>query len=271
MEFSARKPSRYRYSKEEYLSAVISPAIRGKTCSICLTELYDHRRTAVISACLHAYCLPCIRRWSEVNRRCPLCNAAFDSWHCRISLSSRMFVTENLPTPIPMKAKSTVAVVPIPRCRFLPRIPLRTYRKSESLPWRRTLSGGEGRVRWRASIYDQRLQAVPIADTAVLKSDDDILRRVEPWIRRELQAVLQDPDPSVIVHVASSLLVASLKQKSHSQSGHTGVADDFLDPLRPFLRDRTEIFWHELRNFAASSLNMEAYDEVVNYVPFGRV
>ncbi|CAN0900559.1 E3 ubiquitin-protein ligase Topors [Linum grandiflorum] len=257
MEFSSRtrRPSRYRYSKEKYLSAVILPAIRDKTCSICLTALHDHRRTAVISACLHAYCLPCIRRWSEVKRRCPLCNVEFDSWHCRISLSSRKFVTEKLlPT---VKPKAVVVPITTHRRRFLPRNPSRTC---GSLPWLRTFSGAEGRARWRASIYDRCLRAVPIADCAATR------KRVEPWIRRELQAVLEDPDPSVIVHIASSLLVASLEQRSDSQSGRTGVADGFLAPLRPFLRDRTEMFWHEL-SFAASPLNMETYDQVVKYVP----
>ncbi|CAN0900680.1 E3 ubiquitin-protein ligase Topors [Linum grandiflorum] len=254
MEFS----SRTRRASEKYFSSVILPAIRDKTCSICLTDLHDHRRTAVISACLHAYCLPCIRRWSEVKRRCPLCNAEFNSWHCRISLSSRNFVTEKLLPTVKPKA-AAVAVVPITRSgsRFRPRNPLRN---SGGLPWLRTFPGGaEGRVRWRASIYERRLRAAPPTAAAMRKSADVILQRVEPWIRRELQAVLEDPDPSVIVHVANSLLVASLDQQQRS--------DGFLDPLRPFLGDRTEMFWHELKSYAASTLNMETYDQVVQYVP----
>lgn len=93
-----------------------------------------------------------------------------------------------------------------------------------------------------------------------------ILRRIEPWVRRELQAVLGDPDPSVIVHVATSLYIATLERKVHFSSGQPGVGDQFLAELRAFLLDKTDMFWHELRCFAESSFTMETYDAVVEYM-----
>lgn len=69
-----------------------------------------------------------------------------------------------------------------------------------------------------------------------------VLGRIEPWIRRELQAILGDPDPSVIVHVASSLYMATIEKKLHFSMG-----DKFLAELRPFLLEKTDMFWHELR------------------------
>lgn len=72
-----------------------------------------------------------------------------------------------------------------------------------------------------------------------------ILQRIEPWIQRELHAILHDPDPAVIVHVATSLFVSSLEE--NTPLGYLGGEDDFLAPLRSFLHNQTNTFWHELR------------------------
>jgi hypothetical protein len=89
-----------RQSQEKFLSKVILPAIRGQSCPVCLKDFggeEDYRRVAVIRVCLHAYCLDCIRKWSDIKRKCPLCNSEFNSWFCRIILSTRNFSTEKLP------------------------------------------------------------------------------------------------------------------------------------------------------------------------------
>lgn len=89
-------------------------------------------------------------------------------------------------------------------------------------------------------------QSVPINDGV----KERVLQRIEPWIRRELQALLGDCDPSVVVHVATSLFIASLENKgcvSSGQQQQLHARDDFLEPLRPFLLDRIDMFWHELR------------------------
>lgn len=74
-----------------------------------------------------------------------------------------------------------------------------------------------------------------------------LVQRIDPWIRRELQALLGDPDPSIIVHVASSLFIASLEGKLNAAPRQPSVEDDFWAPLRPFLLNQTDMFWHELR------------------------
>ena len=74
-----------------------------------------------------------------------------------------------------------------------------------------------------------------------------IVQRIGPWIRRELQAILGDPDPSVIVHVASSLFIASLENNNNVHLEQLNVEDEYIAPLRRFLDDRTSMFWHELR------------------------
>lgn len=72
-----------------------------------------------------------------------------------------------------------------------------------------------------------------------------VLQRIEPWIKRELYAILHDPDPAVIVHVATSLFISSLEE--NTASGYLSGEDDFLAPLRSFLHDQANTFWHELR------------------------
>lgn len=74
-----------------------------------------------------------------------------------------------------------------------------------------------------------------------------VLQRIEPWIKRELHAVLGDPDPSVIVHVATSLFISMHERKHECIPEQLDVAHGFLSPLWPFLHERTEMFWHELR------------------------
>lgn len=84
-------------NREKFFREVVWPAIRGKSCPICLKEL-EARRAAVLTVCTHAYCVECIRKWSSLRRKCPLCNADFDSWFCKINLSSRAFYKEKLPS-----------------------------------------------------------------------------------------------------------------------------------------------------------------------------
>ena len=74
-----------------------------------------------------------------------------------------------------------------------------------------------------------------------------ILQRIEPWIQRELQAILGNSDPSIIVRVATSIYISSLEEKVNVSSGQPDMGDNFLAPLQPFLLERTNMFWHELR------------------------
>ncbi|KAF8399265.1 hypothetical protein HHK36_015130 [Tetracentron sinense] len=69
-------------------------------------------------------------------------------------------------------------------------------------------------------IFEGRLQAIPFLPRNCLEQNmsgnksvnERIQQRIEPWIRRELQAVLGDSDPSVTIHLATSLWILSLKK-----------------------------------------------------------
>ncbi|KAJ8767540.1 hypothetical protein K2173_017609 [Erythroxylum novogranatense] len=282
------EPRKQYLSRENFLMRVILPAIQGQSCPICLRFLDDdprhHRRAAaVITGCLHAYCVECIRKWSEMMRRCPLCNGSFDSWFCKINLSSRSFFKEKLRSLEDHKkvvSGSDFSSRDWQRTVQRSRSELNAdIRRSRALPRKRSFGGpdcvpshvlAQRKLHWRASLYNQGMQAVPLSSTKCPKLStsrgscmkEKVLQRIEPWIQRELHAILEDPDPSVIVHVASSLYIANIE-------GPSNVGGNFLAPLQPFLHKWTNTFWHELRCFAESSLVMEAYDEVVEYVQSG--
>lgn len=47
------------------------------SCLICLASSQDVEDRAILPACLHSlFCFPCILRWSQLKRSCPLCNRA---------------------------------------------------------------------------------------------------------------------------------------------------------------------------------------------------
>ncbi|XP_019184092.1 PREDICTED: E3 ubiquitin-protein ligase Topors-like isoform X2 [Ipomoea nil] len=129
----------------------------------------------------------------------------------------------------------------------------------------------ERTLQWRASIYERKLQAVPFSSKNRLIEQMEhnnsakamVMQRIEPWIKRELEAILDDPNPSVIFHVVTSLFVSGNERRDHATS-------DFLAPLRPFLHEKTEMFWHELRCFAESPLALETYDTVAEYRSLNR-
>ncbi|XP_075487230.1 uncharacterized protein LOC142526615 [Primulina tabacum] len=272
----------------------IADAVLGKSCSICLCQV--EIRSAVVLPCMHAYCIGCISRWSELKRSCPLCNARFSSWFCKINFHNNTFGEQRL---LPLGSGEAVhstyrdrrdGLSRRRRSEFfqLQRLIRNSRQQSSRLsqnkqfPNRRSfgLVNDEGvdviheRIKqWRASIYEKRLWAVPSPTKSGLmqrilgstESKEMILRRIEPWIHRELQAILKDPDPTVIVHVATSLFISRYEKKTDNFRGPVGVESDSLAPLRPFLHEHADLFWHELRCFAESSFSLEAYDKVVEY------
>ncbi|KAA8548504.1 hypothetical protein F0562_000229 [Nyssa sinensis] len=237
---------------------------------------------------MHAFCIYCIHKWSNFKRKCPLCNAEFDSWFFKISLSARTFHKEKLLALNEGKKADIGQRYRIPEQR-IPRVIRRlreelntVSQQTRPLPRRRSFgqsrsmppgSFAERVLQWRASIYEQHLRAVPFSSRNrpvqhIRGNDgvkDRIQQRIEPWIRRELQALLGDPDPSVILHVAASLFISSLEERHSVSSGQSDVEDNFLAPLRRFLHEWTDTFWHELRCFAESPFNMETYDTIVEY------
>ncbi|XP_019437659.1 PREDICTED: E3 ubiquitin-protein ligase Topors isoform X2 [Lupinus angustifolius] len=275
---------------------LVCDSIRDRNCPICLMNLQPrYKQVAVLARCYHAYCTHCIARWSQLRRICPLCNSFFNSWFSIHNLSSTTFRKHFLP-PL----HDTQSHFPT-TTRIVGRRIRRVDRRA--LQWRRSFGNpafvtadviAQRKLEWRASIYNNlglqpdpttlrcletrckgcspcklfvsMLQRHPSPNKSrkdAVKSE--ILQRIEPWIKRELQAVLGDPDPTVIVHVVTSQFIAWLEEKARMPSGQCDVVDAFIHPLRPFLHDKASTFWHELSCFSESCYNMETYDAVVQY------
>uniref|UniRef100_A0A1J3FW70 RING-type E3 ubiquitin transferase n=1 Tax=Noccaea caerulescens TaxID=107243 RepID=A0A1J3FW70_NOCCA len=270
-----------RKSGEKFAERSVFAALRGKSCPICLENLTD-RQAAVITACKHGYCLACIRKWSGFKRNCPLCNTRFDSWLIVSDIASRKYHKEHLPALRDDREILTYHRLNSPsgRRRIIRRsrdvLENSSSRRSRPLPWRRSFGRPgsvpdhiiyERKLRWRASIYNRKSRAVRLHSRPSLElAKARIIERIEPWIRRELQAVLGDPDPSIIVHLVSALFIKRLEKEKNQQSMETEIlVEDEVSFLRKFLFDKEDLFWHELRCYSESSLTMETYDAVVEY------
>nr|GEY92172.1 hypothetical protein [Tanacetum cinerariifolium] len=261
------------YNHQDFIKKHLIPSItNNKTCSICLNNNISN--PSLIPSCLHAYCTDCILKWSEFKRECPLCKAKFTSLFVEIDVESVTYRTLHLAKDVTGPTNNVGGF------RFRTRTQRRAIgisrqelnavnRRTRPLPRQRSL-GETDVLQWRASIYEQNMRAVPCPSRRPVEQDsmgrnrykERLLQRIEPWIHRELHAVLGDPNPGVLVHLVTSLFFSSLEEGTSRPSGEK---INYLERLHPFLSERTITFWHELRCFAESTLNMETYDTVVEY------
>ncbi|KAI7746332.1 hypothetical protein M8C21_030583 [Ambrosia artemisiifolia] len=247
---------------KRFLLNHLIPAIENQSCTICLNLI---KEAAVITVCLHAYCTDCILKWSNQKRKCPLCNAQFSSLFVGIDRSSMSFRTQRL---LPVREAGTkvnddnvrgvygrrrdfmarrraIGIsrelnVVVRRTRPLPK--QRSFGQSSMLP---PGVSQERILRWRESIYKQNMLAVPCPTRKSLEqgfmgrnsNKEMLLKRIEPWIHRELHAVLGDPNPVILVHLVTSLFISSLEETREN---------NHLESLQAFLHEQTTAFWHEL-------------------------
>ncbi|XP_041016508.1 uncharacterized protein LOC121259083 [Juglans microcarpa x Juglans regia] len=93
-------------------------------------------------------------------------------------------------------------------------------------------------------------------------------RWLQSWLRREIQALMQEEDVDIIVHHILGVIdsfVSRNEPKSYVKIPETkGEELKALvsDAARPFLGARTDRFINEVELFLASGLNIEAYDAV---------
>ncbi|XWS64566.1 hypothetical protein CRYUN_Cryun05aG0014800 [Craigia yunnanensis] len=92
---------------------------------------------------------------------------------------------------------------------------------------------------------------------------------LQSWLRRELQALMQEEDVDIIVHHIHGVIDSFLRRIEQTRllkKPAEAKQDDFRiavsDAAKPFLLARTDRFVNELELFLASGLNIEAYDAV---------
>ncbi|KAI8555748.1 hypothetical protein RHMOL_Rhmol05G0198900 [Rhododendron molle] len=90
---------------------------------------------------------------------------------------------------------------------------------------------------------------------------------LEGWLRREIQALLQEEDVEIILHHILGV-IDSLKRSEHQNSPSTlETREETFKALvcqaaRPFLTGRTDQFVHEVELFLASGFSIDAYDKL---------
>jgi len=80
-------------------------------------------------------------------------------------------------------------------------------------------------------------------------------RRLQDWVNRELQAVLDQEDVSIVRSFVMSLATAHcldrhlVQPNSHQQQqgSHARQEEEAITALQPFLHESTAHFWHELK------------------------
>ena len=110
----------------------------------------------------------------------------------------------------------------------------------------------------------------PAAVPASLAAAPDRSRRLQDWVNRELQALLDLEDVSIVRSFVMSLATAhglhklqtgpstqqplqlqqqqqSQQQQQQQQQGSSVWGETAIAALQPFLHDRTAHFWHELK------------------------
>ncbi|VVA96545.1 unnamed protein product [Arabis nemorensis] len=95
-------------------------------------------------------------------------------------------------------------------------------------------------------------------------------RLLETWLRRELQALMQEEDVDIVLHHLVGVMDSFRKRiewrpKKEARTAETDQ-EQFkavvAEAARPFIMARTDRFVDEIELFLASGLNIEAYDAI---------
>ena len=82
-------------------------------------------------------------------------------------------------------------------------------------------------------------------------------RRLESWIRRELQAVLQLQDVSLLASLVMGVAL-SFKAAERPSEQQPGANEQAVQALAPYLGADAQHFWHELR-YCCVSFSIELW------------
>lgn len=89
---------------------------------------------------------------------------------------------------------------------------------------------------------------------ASLAAAPDRSRRLQDWVDRELQALLDQEDVSVVRSFVMSLATTHGLHRhqprlngQHQQQSSSASEEQTISALQPFLHEQTAHFWHELK------------------------
>ncbi|KAH3764693.1 E3 ubiquitin-protein ligase Topors [Pelomyxa schiedti] len=219
-------------------------------CPICLLVV---ERPSVYDSCYqHIFCFSCAMRWGKTAYACPLCKRSARSVITDIDKSdpTEYSLEEELVKSTPdftEHYRSLTAHTSKP-----PRPPKMTLDKFQA---------------FRRKVYIERLKATPTKPETPTVASIFTLSQIKakpapwtakllPWIKRELQAILQEEDVTLLSEYVMGII------KEHELSDPKAISQ-----LKGILFDNTDLFVHELRMFASSPFTMETYDKIVKYAP----
>ncbi|KAI9598013.1 hypothetical protein BDF19DRAFT_463358 [Syncephalis fuscata] len=213
----------------------------GQTCVICL--LPWTRRTYLID-CLHSFCFDCIARWLKHQPVCPLCKqpprsiamlAEDDNNEDNTSNSDELTTGQLI--------HRTLDELEPPPC----------------LP---------GKWHNRRSVYRRSLRADnPPRNVIVSRIKTHHLRRLRPFVERELSALLgDDNDDIVMTYTIEVLLDTTPSFVTASNSDSDDVWRERLTQrLAIYLGNDAAVFLREIITFLESGRDMKTFDHTVSY------
>ncbi|KAI8388748.1 uncharacterized protein BYT42DRAFT_611752 [Radiomyces spectabilis] len=220
------------------------------SCPICL-QIYVNR--TFLRPCYHSFCFSCIRHWINILPSCPLCKQVIECLIYNIDDDKNTFQEYQLST----KADDEKHDPPL-------QLPSLTAEERQ-------------RIR-RAKIYRTPIPAIsypkPLPRLKEVKYiTPEHIPRIEPFLRKELPALMGDYHDSFIeTHVKHILLMPHEKHRQKSTAAEPVTEDfDMLKQLAEWINDESDTltvarrFVVELMAFLRSGLNYRTFISNTEY------
>ncbi|KAL1211701.1 hypothetical protein V5N11_023698 [Cardamine amara subsp. amara] len=224
-------------------SGSIDDGSDGDPCPICLGPMLQK---SYLDTCFHKFCFSCIKQWikvvsSKVSKqlssvKCPLCKTDnFYIIHDYDGCSfERYYINRNITDGFVLTKEQRYRL----QCYY-------------------TESG------FMSDVFD-------VPRFWKLHKFLQPNRWLEAWLRRELQALMQEEDVHIVLHHFIGVMDSfckriELRRKQETRSAETNQEQFkavISEAARPFLMARTDRFVDEIELFLASGLTLEAYDAI---------
>uniref|UniRef100_UPI00358EF2E5 E3 ubiquitin-protein ligase Topors-like n=1 Tax=Myxine glutinosa TaxID=7769 RepID=UPI00358EF2E5 len=274
-----------------------SDASPDSECPICLNRIQNR---ALTNSCSHSFCFLCILEWAKRKAECPLCQQTFDGIIHSVksdtnykeyelttgndsSLSSpegrrfryRSTMTrerwrwqhesgsfdggvlfdgasrqQSLHNDVEIE-QMTQQLRERRRARLKNRHHLRRLQEQEMIAFRCAL--------YRKCLWVKRVEdggRYREVSAELFRQNPACLHRLVPWLKRELTVLFGEC--MCVINIVKDRIMSTISLYDLDR-------ETFRQDLKPFIVHRTDHFLHELRSFAQSPFNIDAYDERACY------
>lgn len=255
-----------------------SEAVRqvGENCSICLEPVSGE---AYLDQCFHRFCYHCILQWSEMvlatslarsgnpkrvaALECPLCKTKYFSIiHDFVSGTKfqrdYLLASDGSRFKLSEAHRTRLAVYAAHKAKE------RLERRAEAEADKRSSSGSE-QVQG-GHHHPQRLGLGRNSKTRNVRGVVMANKWLPCWVRRELQALMQDEDVEMVAHHVVGV-VESLHKRARSANLNDTIKQSWYEAVaaavRPFVFEDAEIFAEELWKFLDAGIDIAYYDQQI--------